>query len=238
MATILNIETATPLCSVALALDGKVLARRETLEDKSHAARLTAFMEEILKETGMHIKDLDAIAIGKGPGSFTGLRIGVSAAKGLCYGSGLPLIAVGTLSILFMQALDRAQTQAWFQEGLDNMLFCPMIDARRMEVFTCLFNATGKEEESVSAKIIGPETFVELLSTSSIVFFGSGMDKCRDVLSHPNAYFIHDVYPHTDSLAVLSEECYQKKRFENLAYFEPFYLKDFIATIPKRNLPV
>jgi tRNA threonylcarbamoyladenosine biosynthesis protein TsaB len=238
MATILNIETATPLCSVALALDGKVLAQRETLEDKSHAARLTAFIEEMLKETGLRIKDLDAIAIGKGPGSFTGLRIGVSAAKGLCYGSGLPLIAVGTLRILFKQALDRAQTQAWFQESRDNVLFCPMIDARRMEVFTCLFTITGKEAESVSAKIIGPETYTELLSSARIAFFGSGMDKCREVLSHPNASFIHDVYPHADSLAILSEETYQKKMFEDLAYFEPFYLKDFIATIPKKNLPV
>jgi tRNA threonylcarbamoyladenosine biosynthesis protein TsaB len=113
-----------------------------------------------------------------------------------------------------------------------------MIDARRMEVFTCLFTITGKEAESVSAKIIGPETYIELLSSERIVFFGSGMDKCRDVLSHPNASFINDVYPHADSLAVLSEETYQKKMFEDLAYFEPFYLKDFIATIPKRNLPV
>jgi len=234
MAGILNIETSTPLCSVALALDGQIVAQRETLEDKSHSALLTVFIEEILKERKLQVMDLDAVAVGKGPGSFTGLRIGVSTAKGLCYGSKLPLIAAGTLEILFTQALELVQAGI---PGYDEeVLFCPMIDARRMEVFTCLFTSSGKVVENVSARIIDRDSYSDLLSSRRIIFFGSGMDKCRGALSHPNSLFLDDVYPHAAALAVMAEKAYHKREFENLAYFEPFYLKDFIATIPKRNL--
>jgi len=238
MAAILNIETATPLCSVALALNGQVIAQRETQEDKSHAARLTVYIEEILKEKDMNIRDLDAIAIGKGPGSFTGLRIGVSTAKGLCFGLNLPLIAFSTLKILFIEAHKKFLAQNANPENIENVLFCPMIDARRMEVFTCLYSLTGMEEETVSARIIEQDTFLPILSSRRIIFFGSGMDKCRNVLTHPNAIFLDNVHPHASSLATLSAESYRNKVFENLAYFEPFYLKDFIATIPRKGLVV
>jgi tRNA threonylcarbamoyladenosine biosynthesis protein TsaB len=238
MAAILNIETATPLCSVALALDGHVVAQRETQEEKSHAARLTIFIEEVLKEKNLHIRDLDAISIGKGPGSYTGLRIGVSTAKGLCYGANLPLIAVGTLKILFYQAAGNILIREEDTEAFKNALFCPMIDARRMEVFTCLYTFTGEVSEAVSAKIISQDSFSHLLSSRRMLFFGSGMDKCREVLIHPNAFFLEDVFPHAAAMAKLTEELFQRKKFENLAYFEPFYLKDFIATIPKKNLSV
>jgi tRNA threonylcarbamoyladenosine biosynthesis protein TsaB len=236
MAAILNIETATPLCSVALAVDGRLIAQRETQEEKSHAARLTVFIEEIMKEQGMQIRDLHAIGLGKGPGSYTGLRIGVSTAKGLCYGGGIPLIAVSTLSIMFGYAL--AICRKLSLPINEDVLFCPMIDARRMEVFSCLFLASGEEKEPISANIIDAGSYNSYLENSRIYFFGSGMDKCRQVLSHPNAYFLDDIYPHAAALAPLSEEKYGKKQFENLAYFEPFYLKEFIATIPKKGLPV
>jgi tRNA threonylcarbamoyladenosine biosynthesis protein TsaB len=236
MAAILNIETATSLCSVALAIDGRLIARRETQEEKSHAARLTVYIEEILKEQGLQIKDLHAIAIGKGPGSYTGLRIGVSTAKGLCYGAGIPLIAVGTLRILANYAKEICREKSMPLD--DNVLLCPMIDARRMEVFSCLYQTTGEEKEPISAKIIDGSSYTSYLQTSKIYFFGSGMDKCRQVLSHPNAFFLDGIYPHAASLAALSEEKYQEKKFENLAYFEPFYLKEFVATVSKKGLPV
>jgi tRNA threonylcarbamoyladenosine biosynthesis protein TsaB len=236
MAAILNIETATPLCSVALAIDGRLIAQRETQEEKSHAARLTVYIEEILKEQGLKIKDLHAIAIGKGPGSYTGLRIGVSTAKGLCYGAGIPLIAVGTLRIMFNYAKEICRERS-ISLG-ENTLLCPMIDARRMEVFSCLYKASGEEKEPTSAKIIDAVTYTSDLQTSKIYFFGSGMEKCQQFLSHPNAYFLNEIYPHAAALAALSEEKYQEKKFENLAYFEPFYLKEFVATVPKKGLPV
>lgn len=236
MAAILNIETATPLCSVALAIDGLLIAQRETQEEKSHAARLTVYIEEILKEQGMQIKDLHAIAVGKGPGSYTGLRIGVSTAKGLCYGAGIPLIAVGTLRIMVNRAKEICRERAIPLD--ENTLLCPMIDARRMEVFSCLYHVSGEEKEPISAKIIDAATYTRYLQTSKIYFFGSGMDKCREILTHPNACFLDEIYPHAAALAALSEEKYHEKQFENLAYFEPFYLKEFVATVPKKNLPV
>jgi tRNA threonylcarbamoyladenosine biosynthesis protein TsaB len=238
MAAILSIETATPLCSVALAVDGKVLAYRESQEEKSHAARLTVFIEEIMHEQGLHMKDLDAIAIGKGPGSYTGLRIGVSTAKGLCYGAKIPLIALGTLKILFNQAVAKLASETNSLNNSGNILLCPMIDARRMEVFTCMYSLAGEEMQPVSATIIEPVTFSGFLSDNRIFFFGSGMDKCRDILAHPNAHFVDDIKPRASALASSAEQLFKDKSFENLAYFEPFYLKEFIATIPKKRLTV
>jgi tRNA threonylcarbamoyladenosine biosynthesis protein TsaB len=238
MASILNIETATSLCSVALTIDGQTVASRETFEDRSHAARLTVFIQEILEEKGLKISDLDAVAVGKGPGSYTGLRIGASTAKGLCYGAGIPLIAVDTLKILYVQAI--STHHALSQEMLPKLetLYCPMIDARRMEVFTCLFNNQGEVVEPVSARIIDNDSFRNRLIDHMVVFFGTGMEKCRDTLSHHHAVFIPDIYPGASSLALLAEEKFAHHDFEDIAYFEPFYLKDFIATISKKRLPV
>jgi tRNA threonylcarbamoyladenosine biosynthesis protein TsaB len=231
MAFILNIETATALCSVALSVDGNIIALRETLEEKSHASMLTVFVEELLKEKNLTIGDLDAVAVGKGPGSYTGLRIGISTAKGLCYGANIGLIAVNTLTVLFQSAL--LSLKGNFKK---DALFCPMIDARRMEVFTCLYNSTAVEMEPVSAKIIDGDSFRLWLDANEIYFFGSGMEKCRTVLNHQNAHFIDDIYPHAKALAKLAEIKYSKKEFEDIAYFEPFYLKDFIATVPKKGI--
>jgi len=238
MASILNIETATPLCSVALAVNGKVIARRETTEEKSHASRLTVFIEEVLKESNFKITDLDAVAIGKGPGSYTGLRIGVSTAKGICFGANLPLIAVGTLRIMFKEVITNPDLLKREALIIKDALFSPMIDARRMEVFTCLLNSKGEVVEPVSARIVDADSFRSSLLDHTVVFFGTGMEKCRDTLSHQHAVFIPDIYPGASSLALLAEEKFNHHDFEDIAYFEPFYLKDFIATISKKRLSV
>jgi tRNA threonylcarbamoyladenosine biosynthesis protein TsaB len=168
------------------------------------------------------------------PGSYTGLRIGVSVAKGLCYGTKLPLIAVSTLKILYNQLIANPDTLS--QEALKrkDTLICPMIDARRMEVFTCLYTLSGELAEGVSARIIDAESYKQHLLQHPVIFLGSGMDKCREVLSHPNAVFAADIYPHAASLALLAEEAFIQGHFEDPAYFEPFYLKDFVATVPKK----
>ncbi len=238
MAFILNIETATPLCSVAIASDGKDIVRRETLEEKSHASSLTVFISEMLQDKKIRIADLDAIAVGMGPGSYTGLRIGISTAKGLCYGSGIPLIAISTLAVMLQQVHETSMSLIREKVKDNNILFCPMIDARRMEVFTCLYNMEGREVEPVAARIIDKDTFQHQLSENIIAFFGTGMEKCQQVLSHPNALFIAGIYPHASAMAPLAEQKFSKGSFENIAYFEPFYLKDFIATIPKKGLHV
>jgi tRNA threonylcarbamoyladenosine biosynthesis protein TsaB len=236
MAAILNIETATQLCSVALAINGQIISQLEVREERSHASRLTVFIVDILHKNNLKVSELDAVAVGKGPGSYTGLRIGVSTAKGLCFGANIPLIAVSTLRILYQQVIsDHSQILGDAQPGHD-ILLCPMIDARRMEVFTCLYNRNGDEIEPVTAKIIGPGSFQDQLSRHVIFFFGSGMEKCKSVISDKNALFIPDIYPHAQSLALLAEERFNEAIFEDVAYFEPFYLKDFMATTSKKSL--
>jgi len=231
MALILNIETATALCSAALSRNGKVISQRESTEEKSHAGSLTVFIEEILRETNTGVEDLNAIAVGKGPGSYTGLRIGVSVAKGLCYGSGAPLIAINTLEIMYAQVIaDIGSTAGYY--------YCPMIDARRMEVYSEIYDNEGNEVDAVAAKIIDETTFIPFLTNHKVVFFGSGMEKCRHILQHQNAILIDNIHPHSGALASLSEKYFQQSRFENVAYFEPFYLKDFIATVPKKVLHI
>lgn len=233
MALILNIETATPLCTVALTSNGKLLAIRESYQDKSHASELTVFIDEVLQEAKKLISDIDAVAVGKGPGSYTGLRIGVSTAKGICYGLQKPLIAVGTLDILIRQA----KLTGWeYSKHNFPKLLCPMIDARRMEVFTCIEDEYGKTIEPVQARIIDRNSFDLYLSNYTLLFFGSGIDKCRTYLDHPNAVFLQDIYPTSTALGNIAEEKFMNSGFEDIAYFEPFYLKDFIATVSKKGL--
>ncbi|MBN1145433.1 MAG: tRNA (adenosine(37)-N6)-threonylcarbamoyltransferase complex dimerization subunit type 1 TsaB [Bacteroidales bacterium] len=238
MACILNIETATRLCSVVLARNGAVIAARETFEEKSHAAKLTVYIEEVLKETNLSVADLSAVAVGKGPGSYTGLRIGVSVAKGLCYGSGLPLIGLNTLNTMVRHVMTHHAGLVQSLPVQSEIILCPMIDARRMEVFTCLYNVQEEEIQPVQAIVVEHDTFKQYLDNRVMVFFGSGMDKCMEVLSHPHAVFIPDIHPHASSMALLAEENYAGNLFENVAYFEPFYLKDFIATTSKKGLRV
>jgi tRNA threonylcarbamoyladenosine biosynthesis protein TsaB len=225
MSLILGIETATKICSVALSENGKLLASKEEGGAYSHSEKLTVFIQEILKQAGKNLKDLDAIAVSKGPGSYTGLRIGVSAAKGLCYGLEIPLISVSTL-----QAMAKGKTEK-------NVLFCPMIDARRMEVYTALFDENNKELAPISAKIIDESSFDDQLKENQIIFFGDGADKCEEVLgSNVNALFSKDGFPSAEYINQIALEKFSKQDFEDVAYFEPYYLKDFVATTPKKLL--
>jgi tRNA threonylcarbamoyladenosine biosynthesis protein TsaB len=238
MAIILNIETATSLCSVALCKDGRVIAQRESYQEKSHASQLTVFIQDVFSDSQLAIRDIDAVAVGKGPGSYTGLRIGVSTAKGICYGINKPLISVSTMEVLCQVA--RQQKNPSIAEILLNpdTLLCPMIDARRMEVFTCVYSISGVELEPVSAKIIDAESFPGLLHRHNMIFFGSGMKKCRELLAGQRSYFIEDLFPHASGLAQVAEMRFSNALFEDTAYFEPFYLKDFLGTTPKKKLSI
>lgn len=229
MVCILNIETATPVCSVALACDGKVVFEKQSLEGPSHAALLGAYVEEALafgKKDGL---TPGAIAVSSGPGSYTGLRIGVSTAKGLCYGYGIPLIGVPTLKILASEAIARtADPEA---------LYCPMLDARRMEVYAAVYTASLEEVRPAAADIVDKETYALYLQHHKVYFFGSGAPKCREtVAAAGQAIFLDSVYPLASRMAALSEAAFNAGKTEDVAYFEPFYLKEFIATVAKNKV--
>lgn len=232
MALILNIETATNICSVSIARKGKLLGSKESRDDKSHASLLTVFIRELISELQLEFSDLDAVAVSKGPGSYTGLRIGVSTAKGIAYGAGIKLIGVPTLQAM---ALGVARRFTSIRSD-KNILLCPMIDARRMEVFTALYSSDIILYKEISAEIIHPEIFTEILQKKEIWFFGNGSEKCRNVIRHPNARFIDGVEASSTWMTEIAENSFQKEQFEDIAYFEPFYLKDFIATIPRNKL--
>jgi tRNA threonylcarbamoyladenosine biosynthesis protein TsaB len=230
----LNIETATEICSVALCNENEVIDYRENLDGKSHAALLTIFIDDILKKNHTEVKDLSAVAVSMGPGSYTGLRIGVSAAKGLCYGHSLPLIAIPTLQILSNQLI-QCSGSLGIAISPDDLL-CPMIDARRLEVYTALFDARGKFTTEVSAEIINETSFKKELANHKIYFFGNGAHKCKGILTHPNAWFLDGVFPSAKYMTELAKEAFVAKQFEDVAYFEPFYLKDFVATVAKNKV--
>lgn len=223
MALILNIETATDVCSVALAKDGKTLSLREQQQGQSHARILTTFVSECLQEAGAGKHDLDAIAVSKGPGSFTGLRIGVATAKGLCYALDKPLISVNTLlSMTFVCHQSSGH-------GPD-VIYCPMIDARRMEVYTALIDPQFDFLKETSADILDSNSFSEFLKFRKVVFFGDGMPKFRNVFpGSQNAFFAENILPSATGMCLFSEKSYNARRFEETAYFEPFYLKDFYS---------
>ncbi|RLD61376.1 MAG: tRNA (adenosine(37)-N6)-threonylcarbamoyltransferase complex dimerization subunit type 1 TsaB [Bacteroidetes bacterium] len=230
MANILCIETATVACSVALTSNGNVLSKKETTEKNAHSAKLTLFIDEILKENNIEYTDLDAIAISKGPGSYTGLRIGVSTAKGLCYALDLPLISINTL-----QSLAYGMSGVYPMGEIEGkgFVFCPMLDARRMEVYAALYNSGLEEIRETKAEIIEAASYSEFLEQSQVVFFGDGAEKCKGTIVHPNAIFMDDVLPSSGNMAMPAYQKYKQKEFEDVAYFEPFYLKDFVAGIPK-----
>lgn len=229
MSLILGIETSTKICSVAISRGNELLALEEAGGEYSHAEKLTDFIQKVLNRTNLVLKDMDAVAVSKGPGSYTGLRIGVSVAKGLCYSLDKPLIAVDTLQAMAKNVA--AQT------GDENTLFCPMIDARRMEVYTALYDINNKIIASITAKIIDEHAFATALSQHKIVFFGDGATKCKEVLAvHPNALFFDEGLPSAQFINTIGLVHYQAKRWEDVAYFEPYYLKDFLATTPKKLL--
>ena len=227
MASILNIETATSVCSVSLSVNGKVKSIRETHEPNSHASKLTIFANEVLDESGLIFKQLDAIAVSMGPGSYTGLRIGVSVAKGFCYSVDKPLIAISTLQAMAAGIAQKHNIS-------DDDIICPMIDARRMEVYSAFYNNSLKEIREIKAEVIDENSFSETLKNNSIYFGGDGAGKCEETLSkYENAKFINGFFNSSAFMATLAEEKFNKEQFENVAYFEPYYLKDFVAGKPR-----
>ncbi|MBO4756456.1 MAG: tRNA (adenosine(37)-N6)-threonylcarbamoyltransferase complex dimerization subunit type 1 TsaB [Bacteroidales bacterium] len=227
MARILLLETSTSTLSVALSADGKVIAERVCTEPRQQASLAAPLVKEVLDDAGLSVADCDAVCVSKGPGSYTGLRVGVSTAKGLCFGAGIPLLSVGTLEILANSVI--------LSEAKNLKYIIPMIDARRMEVYTAVFSPEGKPLTEVEAKVIGPDSFAGELAEGPVLFIGDGALKCREVLTSPNAFF-QEADPLASAMAPLAEAAWQEKRFEDLAYFEPFYLKDFIATVSRKKL--
>lgn len=226
MARILNIETSTRVCSVTLAVDGDIKSIRESHVANSHAERITLFSEEVIQDSGIQFSDIDAVAVSMGPGSYTGLRIGVSTAKGFCYALTKPLIAINTLKAM-------AAGMAGSIHDKD-FLLCPMIDARRMEVYAAVFDSFIKEIKATQAIIIDEQSFEDLLKDHKILFAGDGAPKCKQVLSHQRNAFFNDAFlPSARFMAPLAEQKFLRSEFEDTAYFEPFYLKDFVAGIPK-----
>jgi tRNA threonylcarbamoyladenosine biosynthesis protein TsaB len=223
MATILCIETATPVCSIALVQNGTVVYLEETSVLQSHAASLMEFISRSLGSAGISLKAIDAVAISKGPGSYTGLRIGVSTAKGLCYALDKPLIGIGTLKCMAIGMMKFSQPVE------PSALFCPMIDARRMEVYTALYDSGLNEVAPVTASIIDESSFSGILAEHIVYFAGDGAEKCRVLLEvHPNARFINHEVVSAANMSLISNTAFEQGLFEDMAYFEPYYLKDFI----------
>ena len=230
MEKIILIETSTSLCSVALAEGGAITAYRESSAPKAHASLTAVFVQEVLEERGLKLSDCDAVCVSKGPGSYTGLRVGVSTAKGLCFGSGKPLLAVGTLDTLVAQAQEE-------MPSLDPRFIIPMIDARRMEVYSAVFEPAKSEAQitETTPTIVDENSFAEYLEQGSVLFIGDGAGKCADVIKHPNAHFCQ-CNPKASAMLQPAMTAYKEKRFEDVAYFEPFYLKEFVATVSKKKL--
>ena len=234
MAVILNIETSTEVCSVSLARNGELLFEKGNNQEMNHSALLTVFVSEIFEKSNFSIKNIDAVAVSKGPGSYTGLRIGVSAAKGLCYALEKPLIAINTLDSMADYTAENIRN--FTNPDTDNILLCPMIDARRMEVYTALYNLNGETVKLVDAVIIDEKSFSEYFENYKILFFGNGAEKCKNHIINPNAIFKGPLKTSARFMQSLSEDKYNKNEFEDVAYFEPFYFKDFTATIPKNKV--
>ena len=230
MENIILIETSTALCSTALVENGALTSYRESSAPKAHASLTAVFIQEMLDERGLTLADCDAVCVSKGPGSYTGLRVGVSTAKGLCFGSGKPLIAVGTLDTLVAQAAEEVAAG----EGQAYKYIIPMIDARRMEVYTAVFEA-GKQITETAPVIVDETSFTEYLEQGPCLFIGDGAGKCADVIKHPNAHFCQ-CWPKASAMLVPALEAYRSGRLEDVAYFEPFYLKEFVATVSKKKL--
>ena len=219
MALILGIETATKNCSVALFEDGIVIAEKESISDGyTHAEQLTSFIQDVIGSANITLNKVEAVALSMGPGSYTGLRIGTSTAKGLCYALDIPLISISTLKAMAF-AMSKNEKSA---------IFCPMIDARRMEVFSALYDVDNKQIRGVQADVVDENTYAEFLR-NEILFFGDGSLKCQEIINHKNAKFIEGIHPSAMNLGILANAKFENKDFEDLAYFEPYYLKDFVA---------
>ena len=228
MTLILGIETSTKICSVAISDGQKLLALKEEGGEYSHAEKLNGFIEEVVQQAGITLKDIDVLAVSKGPGSYTGLRIGVSTAKGLCYALDKPLIAVDTLQAMALKMVAEDSTAD---------LFVPMLDARRMEVYVSIYDTSNQSTEAIEAKIIDSNSFAEELKNHDMLFVGDGAAKCKtDLANNQNAYFSDGGLPSAEYINRLAYKKFLENDFENVAYFEPYYLKDFIATTAKKLL--
>jgi len=229
MSCILNIETSTNVCSAALSQDGTCIFNEEEHGDPNHAVKLGSFVDEAMSFAESHAIPIDAVAVSGGPGSYTGLRIGVSMAKGICYGLGIKLISVPTLELLTVPVL-------LYREIEEGALLCPMLDARRMEVYSAVYDRTLKEVRGVQADVVNAETYKKYLDYGPVYFFGNGACKCMETINHPNARLIKGIEPQAKNMFPIAEKRIAQETFEDIAYFVPFYLKDFVAKTPKKLL--
>lgn len=228
MSCILHIETSTPICSVAVSQEGEIIFVREDFNGPSHAILLGVFVDEALSFIDSQAIPLDAVAVSCGPGSYTGLRIGVSMAKGVCYGRNLPLIGIPTLELMCVPVLLQHQLP-------DDALLCPLIDARRMEVYAAFYDRALTIKRETAADIIDEHSYLDILSHHPVYFFGNGASKCSQQLTHPNAHFISNIHPLAKMMMPLAEKAANQKAYKDVAYFEPFYLKEFVA-LPSKKL--
>ena len=229
MSCILHIETSTEVCSVAISEDGQSIFSQEDFQGQQHAVKLGVFVDEALSFADSHAIPVDAVAVSCGPGSYTGLRIGVSMAKGICYGRNIPLIGLPTLEVLSVPVL-------LYEDLPEDALICPMIDARRMEVYAAVYDRALKPLREIAADIVDETYCSELLDKHPVYFFGNGSTKCRDKITHPNAHFLDDIRPLAKMMFPLAEKAMATQDFKDVAYFEPFYLKEFVAIKAKSKI--
>ncbi len=227
MSYLIHIETSTKVCSVALSENKKILFYKENQEGSSHAELLGVFVHEAFQYAKQNKITLDAVSVSAGPGSYTGLRIGVSEAKGFCYGLEIPLIAIPSLDIMANQVI---------QSGENADFYCPMIDARRMEVYAAVYDKKLNKLREIAADIIDENSYSEFLSKGKICFFGDGAEKCKALITSSNAKFLDNIYPMASEMCSIAEKKYEEKEFVDVAYFEPFYLKEFMATVAKNKI--
>lgn len=230
MSCILNIETSTDVCSVAISDNGQVVFNKEDHSGPNHAVKLGVYVDEALSFIDAHGIPLEAVAVSCGPGSYTGLRIGVSMAKGICYGRDVKLISIPTLELMAVPVL------LGEHPAEEDALIVPMLDARRMEVYAKVMDRALKEVRPIQADIVDAETYKEYLDRGTVYFFGNGAEKCMEVINHPNARLVKGIEPLAKNMAPLAEKRFVEGKFENVAYFVPFYLKDFVAKMPKKLL--
>lgn len=230
MSCILNIETSTDVCSVAISDSGQVIFNQEDHTGPNHAIKLGEFVDEALDFLDSHGLPLEAVAVSCGPGSYTGLRIGVSMAKGICYGRGVKLIAVPTLELMAVPVLLGEHPEE------EDALIVPMLDARRMEVYAEVLDRALKVVRPIQADIVDANTYKEYLDQHHVYFFGNGAAKCMETINHPNAHLVEGIEPLAKNMAPLAEKRFVEGKFEDVAYFVPFYLKDFVAKMPKKLL--
>ncbi len=233
---ILHIETATDICSVALSENDRLLSLAESGPERSHARLLNGYIRKVCTDSGKQLQQLNAVSVSKGPGSYTGLRIGVSTAKGIAYALEIPLVATGTLDHMAYGAREHPGIRRLMDRYGDRFLLCPMLDARRMEVYSAVYTPAGIRTGPVSAVIVEQDTYAEVLREHHVCFFGSGSDKCREVVKGPNAHFMEEIQPSAAHMVIPGLNSFREGQFEDVAYFEPYYLKEFLVTRPGKKI--